>query len=120
MIWFIYFAAAFGLAFIVGHSQISLPIRVLVHRMGALGRFVVELLECPACFGFWTGFFWVVVPGSSMLPVLLPTGRLGWALVLGCATSGVNFFLANYSGLSHGSIAAATVAADDVPLADKG
>jgi hypothetical protein len=44
--------AAMGLAWIVGHSAISLPLRTALHRRSP---FLVELLECPGCFGFWTG-----------------------------------------------------------------
>lgn len=48
----IYSLAAFGLAWIVGHSKISLLPREWV---ATKSRFLVSLLECVGCFGVWQG-----------------------------------------------------------------
>ncbi len=81
----LYLLGAFGLAYIVGHSVISLPFRTWLGgtpekqlpspgnftnsttprpghiepakpgALGAFGDFLCSLIECPACFGFWCG-----------------------------------------------------------------
>lgn len=94
-----YAIAAFGLAYIIGFSTITLPLRIAlggesgstatrplltVGRFGKPGEFICSLIECPACFGFWTGLiaglFW---PGHP------------WYAAFGLAlfTSGSNFIL---------------------------
>jgi hypothetical protein len=102
-----YLLAAFGLAFIVGHSEISVGFRRFIGgrparvtddggfvpgepgRIGRPGEFLCALVECPACFGFWTG--------------LLASLALGYSAVLavaaGCMTSGSNFVLARLTKL---------------------
>lgn len=92
---------AFGLAYIAGFSLISLPLRLWLGGVpeaepsvpGALGPFgdvLCKLLECPACFGFWTGaFFSFTVRGDSFLV----------AVWLGCAVSGSNFILGRVTRL---------------------
>lgn len=92
--------ASFGAAYITGHSTISLPFRVLLggakndvyERKAAIpvvGPFLVALLECPACFGFWQG---LVLGWQLGVPA-------GAVLVWGCAISGSNFILARLTGL---------------------
>ena len=92
--------AAFGLAYIVGHSTISLPIRLLLGGGGQLnpeakplipfvGPLLISLVECPACFGFWEGFIFSLINGSAFLP----------AVVVGCAVSGSNFILGRLTHL---------------------
>lgn len=106
-----YLIAAFGLAYIVGHSTISLPVRVWLGgspakpdlnltavpgALGPLGDWLVTLLECPACFGFWTGI------AASFLGVAFPelvTHRLVAPLALGCLTSGSNFIVGRLTKL---------------------
>jgi hypothetical protein len=84
-----YLGAGFGLAYIVGFATISLPLRTwLWGRPSAIVRFLVALIECPACFGFWYGLFlWVV----------LNPFHLGsfWPLL----TCGVNFYFGRQTGL---------------------
>lgn len=99
----IYVGAAFGLAYIVGHSKISYPFRNWLGKRGALGAWLALLLECVACFGWWTGFvigftgnspvreWWPFMPGSPWVH----------AIVLGLFTSGVNFLLGQRSGLTQ-------------------
>lgn len=111
----LYFAAfllgSFGLAYIVGHSTISLPLRILLGgtkgsaevdggmgyvtppkpgAFGPAGEFLCELLECPACLGFWTG----LVGGLTVftLPLVASFG-------LGLVVSGSNFILGRFTRL---------------------
>jgi uncharacterized BrkB/YihY/UPF0761 family membrane protein len=97
----IYCVVAMGLAYVVGLSKISLPIRRVIAVIGeALGGpfrwlvyWLLSLLECPVCFGFWTGF---VAAHYSLGPV---PGR-GWtAVVNGLFTAASNGMLAHLSGL---------------------
>lgn len=112
-----YLLAAFGFAFIVGYAKISLPLRAWLAREGKyqrwnraleayqwydsrfveLRRWLVDLLQCPACLGFWIGVTfaladpWVfgaaVALGINHLPVF------GTALFFGLATTASNFIL---------------------------
>ena len=125
MNWFIYFAAAFGFSYIIGIAQISHSLRVLLggvdghpaqpaHVMfgriipaqeetptlrpliPVVGPFIVDLIECPACSGFWIG-----VASSFWLPVLFGSNPVLWALVMGCATSGMNYFISGIVYRDH-------------------
>ena len=87
-----YTLAAFGLAYILGHSRITLYTRTRLAALGWFSRWMVELVECPACLGTWlgfaAGFFW---------PHLAP---LGWApLALALWTCGANYLLGRATGL---------------------
>lgn len=134
MIWIIYFLAAWGLSYIMGIAQISLSLRVLLGGIPAspavpaqkvidiagnsvtihpaldareevapvipvVGPFLVDLLECPACSGFWIG-----IAGSFWLPMVLGGNPVAWSVIMGCATCGVNFLIANiaFRGRTHG------------------
>lgn len=135
----LFFFAAFGFAFIVGHSKISLPFRIWVGgitravdetasdewtervreqlvKLGkdphwvsrplvpVLGPFLVALVECVGCLGWWTGavvgalcpaFVQLAAPGIDEL-------ALSWwscGLILGLATSGVNMLLGKFVGM---------------------
>lgn len=94
-----YLLAAFGLAYIVGHSAISLPIRNWIAPYGAkmispLRTFVVALAECPACIGFWIGgFVWTF--DLAALSNVVTFSALEFALM----TSGSNFVLGRLTGL---------------------
>lgn len=92
--------AAFGLAYIVGHARISLPIRQWIFPsrdgegrvevlLNQLRIMFVELIECPACFGFWIGFIGSVAVKNSFI------ASLCW----GCYISGVNFLLGKLTSL---------------------
>lgn len=115
-----YMLAAFGLAYIVGHSAISLPIRLklggvpakfvpaekegdqpktipaIPGAFGPAGDFLVVLLECPACFGFWLGigaaYAGVTFPDFPAIPHV-------WPVMLGCLTAGINFILGRLTKL---------------------
>lgn len=85
-----YSVAAFGLAFIVGHSKVSLAPRKWMVKKGVAGWWLVQLLECPACWGFHTGWIYWLVAKPDFAP--------GW-FHLALFTTGSNFLLTKLSGL---------------------
>lgn len=103
----LYLFAAFGLAYIVGFSTLSRPVRELlaIYALGTDGGrtypaalFVLNLIECPMCFGWWTGLAAGVAVGLAAPwwwngPVWLP------ALLLPFATAGSNLMLGTYAGI---------------------
>lgn len=114
--WALYLIGAFGLAYIVGHSVISLPLRIALSglpemrdedgrvlrgripgKIGPLGDFLGALIECPACFGFWEGVAASVIIFAPPEPGWL--ARIGWALAVGCITSGFNFIVGRLTRL---------------------
>lgn len=104
----LYFLAAFGIAFIVGQSKISHPFRVLLggHQhtdengdsygpcmplIPYVGPFLVTLVECPGCLGFWIGLassnvIWTL----AALPDVHALVKLA---IFSQATAGSNFIL---------------------------
>lgn len=124
----IYLLAAFGLAYIVGHSTISLPFRVWLGgvpekfanplsfdtpdgapakpgALGPFGDFMCAMIECPACFGFWIG---VTAALTGVIPVhtefadtIWPaTWRwFTWPVMLGCVTAGSNYAISRLTRL---------------------
>lgn len=94
--------AAFGLAYIVGFSKISLPFRIALtpgdHKQGLVFwcmRTFVEMIECVACFGFWEG---VVM---AQLGVWAPFGVSFWqTIAAGCLVSATNLILAGIAKIS--------------------
>lgn len=90
--------AAFGTAYIAGHAKISLFIRQwLFDTKFKPFRYLVELIECPACLGFWLGVIgWLVRPNPTVSD----------ALIAGCFVSGSNALLGFWSGLMqrHGRV----------------
>lgn len=98
MIDFLFFAlASFGLAYIVGHSKISLPFRMLLDpttdtmKWRHTRTWFLALLECPACLGFWEGLLY----GLIVRPAWNPHPWYVLALII-CAT---NLYLAKITGL---------------------
>lgn len=92
------FLATFGLSYIVGRSKISLPVR---EALAALHRgpvdFLLELVECPACLGFWLGLAAALL---GLTPVLTPWPALdvpAW----GCVVCGAHYLLATATGWIH-------------------
>lgn len=87
--------AAFGFAYIMGYAKITLAGREWLTECGFIGRWAVALLECPACLGFWFGFFATILKsGIGDEPLLRLT-----AVHLGFFTCGTNFILARVTGL---------------------
>lgn len=103
----IYSFCAYGLAYIVGESKISLPLRMwieppsvrdakvswLIQCFDSIRLVVLSLIECPACFGTWVGFFY----GLWSAPTFMPPETRG-AVLLGLYTCGSNHFLSQLGG----------------------
>lgn len=107
----VYTFAAFGLAYTISDAVITRAIRewlwrvLISHEAFVKAKekgeeppvpFLLQLIECPACLGFWIGLlvglgFGLYVPGNT------PPG--GVAIVLAFYTTGTNFMLARYTGL---------------------
>lgn len=104
-----YTVAAFGLAYIVGHSAISLPFRMAVDPgpdvttpSRVFWAWFLMLIECPACFGFWTGLFAGMLYAAIDGPLYPQEGALAkmlWAVGLALYTTGSNFVLARLTSL---------------------
>ena len=98
-----YTVAAFGLAYILGHAQISLGIRTRLFDLCWPTKWLVELVECPACFGTHLGFwFGVLAPAAwtiAIIPVPLPLNWLTAGVWLGLYTAGAGFLLGRATGL---------------------
>jgi hypothetical protein len=99
----LYFLFVFGLAYVIGHARVSLPIREYLSPtpdvappLGGFGTWLVRLVECPACLswhlGLWFGFFgWPLHATTG--------GRVGDALVLAFGSCGVSFILGRFTRL---------------------
>lgn len=104
-----YAVAAFGLAYIVGHSVISLPFRMAIDPGADVHTprqvfcaWLLMLVECPACFGFWTGLFAGMLYAALDGPHYPQEGALAkalWAVGLALFTTGSNFILARLTSL---------------------
>lgn len=89
-----YIFSMFGLAYIVGHSTITKAVREKMYGthsdIGPI-RFaretIVELVECPACLGFWCGVAMAII-GS--VPFEVRFNPVAWGLF----TAGTNLVLA--------------------------
>ena len=93
----VYFLAAFGLAFVVGFSTLTQPLRdALFFGKSSWGKLLCKLFECPGCLGVWVGFLAGVV---EFVPNVFGKSRLAFAVALGLATCGLNMILAAACGL---------------------
>lgn len=84
----VYTVAAFGLAYVLGHAVITQRLREELFNRSSLGMWLVLLLECPACCGFWIGF------GAGAYGLVL--GELSpWlrTFLVAFYTAGANFLL---------------------------
>jgi hypothetical protein len=91
-----YLLAAFGFSYIVGHSKISRPVRLALWDVGdhsPILRYVVLLMECPACLGFWIG----LITGIVAVFAFDQHGFIPVALSL--ITTAANFLLGRMTGL---------------------
>lgn len=141
MILVLFFLAAAGLAFILGHSKITLGVRYMLGGVHAtylgenalnerqleelraervkagkdpdwevqplipyVGPFLVALVECPGCLGWWIGATtgWIVpellrytAPNIS----LLTDSTFGLGVVLGLATAATNMLIGKVMGV---------------------
>lgn len=98
---------AFGVTYVVGHSQITRGMREWLYapkvdergvpvEVNRWARLVVDLMECPACFGFHVGWIGYLL-GFRILATDL--GVIADAIAFGFLTSGSNLLLARASGL---------------------
>lgn len=111
----IYSGAAFGLAYVLGYSKISLPIRVLIEPVQdgmkvqgtgarlfwAARMMLLALLECPACLGWHCGFVTAYLLRGHIyfLTGFLDAPTFVAMLALAFFTSGSNFILGRVTGL---------------------
>lgn len=81
---------AFGFWYIVGRSMISrIPRERLWARDISIVRILILLVECPACFGTWTG----VLVGAWQ------TRNVQLAIMLALYTCTTNLILYHFTGL---------------------
>lgn len=73
-----------GMSYVIGQSYISLPFRKWAYEKGSLGRFGINLVECPACFSFHLGWIFTLLE-------LTPFPKTPWGVIAAA------FF---YSGVS--------------------
>lgn len=89
----LYFLSAFGLAYLVGHSAISEPVRTLIGGTREKPRpffgKAIELVECPACFGTWVGAF-----AGALLPSLWLLDAWWQGAIVGALTTCATNFMA--------------------------
>lgn len=88
--WAVRILIVFGIAYVLGHSAITLRWRTFVAKFWA---FPVELIECPACIGWHTGWI-LTVFGYSLFP-------FSWSGALSAAFfyAATNFILGRATGL---------------------
>ncbi len=95
----IYALAAFGFAYIIGFSKISLPFREWLEIFGrrfAPARWLLALIECPACVGFW----WGVALANTPWALALGSGTaFERSIGHGLVTTALNLLLAKAVGL---------------------
>jgi hypothetical protein len=82
--------AAFGFAFVVGHAEITDPIRSALWDTNLRPlRFAVRLLECPGCISFWVGALYLLSCGADVV----------CALLFGLFLTGTSMYLSLRAGL---------------------
>lgn len=107
MILAIYFLAAFGLAYVVGHSVISKPWRevIAIYAYGNDGgtsdkrlAWLLTLIECPMCFSWWVGLVCGLI-GWRYEFVRFDLAPWALPIVLPWATTASSFIIAKITGL---------------------
>lgn len=94
MAWMLYFFAAFGFAWGVGYSHVTLPFREWLAKGGWASKWLLIGLECPGCLGWHIGYL-------SVLCEVAPISRSLWHCVLmAFVTAGANILLARIAGLT--------------------
>lgn len=97
---FVYTIATFGLAWIMGHSPVTRRMR---EGLFTLAPILVDLVECPACFGTHIGF-WGGLLSAGWVARLLDL-RHTFSFAVACATTmalyttGANYLLGRATGL---------------------
>lgn len=93
-----YTIAAFGFAVIIGHAEVTLPIRRGLAALTAIrvlsipAVVLLKLIQCPMCIGAWTGAVTSYVLRGDWLDVI----------GAGCYVAGANFVLGRLTGLIAG------------------
>lgn len=112
MLLLLYVFASFGAAFVLGYSKISLPLREFLagaaqpyegpNQSGRVlsftARWLLSLLECPACVAFWLGLVSVLTPFVDGIPL----HGISWVIIapfLGLANTGAVLTLGMLTGL---------------------
>lgn len=102
VLWFVvYTIAAFGFAYALGFSHISLPLRFWLGDLIGTSRIAVwtlRLVECPACVGWHIGFWGTWLAGWLNVQWLFGRGFF-IALLAAFYTCGTNLLLARVMGL---------------------
>jgi len=99
----LYSVACFGVSFAIGHSQISLPFRKLLNPtkvigpIGVIRAFLVALVECPPCLGFWCGLAYGFAFRPSWAESFYVTDK--GVIELALYSCGSNLILARVVGL---------------------
>lgn len=93
----LYLLAAFGVAFGVGHSELTYEFRKSLSKSNVLAQWFLKLLECPACVGWHCGWVWIAIGGVHFFGM---SSTWHEALLLGFATCGSNLLLAKFAGLT--------------------
>lgn len=112
MLLLLYVFASFGLAFGLGYSKLVAPLRGFLVQaaqlyegsrwegkvFSTLARWLLALIECPACVAFWLGLGSILTPIVDVIPV---GGISGWVLapILGFANTGAVLTLGMITGL---------------------
>lgn len=100
---FIYTHAAFGVAYLIGHSKASEPIRDFIMGNAEVAtasawrvtrRTFVMLIECPVCISTWIGGFAGIVLGRA-----LGGHHAALAVLFACYTAGASFLLGKLTHL---------------------
>jgi hypothetical protein len=83
---FVHTLAAFGLAYVVGHSVITRSLREWIagDESSRMRFYVITLLECPACLGFWMGLAYALA--FEYHPLLAALYVCGTNFIIGRAT----------------------------------
>jgi Protein of unknown function (DUF1360) len=107
----LYVFASFGLAFVLGYAKISLPLRKFLARaaqpyegpdlggrvFSLVARWLLALLECPACVAFWLGLASVMTPFVDGIPL----HGISWVMIapfLGLANTGAVLAVGMFTG----------------------
>lgn len=98
----LYCLLAFGVAYAVGQSTISLPFRKAIEPDGrhsqlyVMRTFFLLLIECPACLGFWLGMMFEACITVQLFELIEAPG-LWHTLLYGTVTMSTNHFLGRLS-----------------------
>lgn len=71
----LYALAVLGVVYIIGFSQITIAARTRLSKLGAVGLWVLDLLQCPKCLGYHLGYL-VALAGVGPFASM----RFGWLL----------------------------------------